>query len=356
MVTADVTAAVAGAGHVVAAPVAVTGEENTVAIVGAEAFAGAATEGTKKRKKSVVPPSSKKKKKSSAGSTATIASAGGKKKSAVKKSAAPPSSKKKAMKSSVGATATVGSSKKKKISGRKAVQSSIGATAAVGSTGGKKKKAVKSTDEQIIKIDDNLAAAYWPGFVIFLKEESDLSDFFASLGEIYEDSPRPVLLKDKFGVWLESKKLFRGCLPVPESVVEMNIPLVSSRSKTTAVPFFIDILREDGVYHSMKSSLSDSEIDDIFNIEIWKRALDKQRMHVDCCLCQKSTQLLARNQKLLLLDLDYFKIFSKEFERFVPLCLSTKRRRYLKACAYELCHQYFYISRKIDYLPCNVTL
>ena len=105
----------------------------------------------------------------------------------------------------------------------------------------------------------------------------------------------------------------------------------------------------------MKNSLSDSEIDDIFSIEIWKRALDKQRLHVDCCLCQKSTQLLARNQKLLLLDLVYFKTFSKDFEQFVPLCLSIKRRRYLKACAYELCHQYFYISRKIDYLPCHVT-
>ena len=36
MVTADATAAVAGAGHVVKAAAAVTGEENTVAIVGAE--------------------------------------------------------------------------------------------------------------------------------------------------------------------------------------------------------------------------------------------------------------------------------------------------------------------------------
>ena len=43
MVTADATTDVAGTCHVIAAAVAVTGEENTVAIVGAETFAGAIT-------------------------------------------------------------------------------------------------------------------------------------------------------------------------------------------------------------------------------------------------------------------------------------------------------------------------
>ena len=90
----------------------------------------------------------------------------------------------------------------------------------------------------------------------------------------------------------------------------------------------INLLVKSEVFGSM-NRLTLNELNLIQCAASWEPVLLKQRAHIDECLCTSKTQLMKRNQKLILLDLHLcqeFRIFSPPSELF------DKRRLFLNAC------------------------
>ena len=152
-----------------------------------------------------------------------------------------------------------------------------------------------------------------------------------------------VLTSESYRSWLVYKKKIWRLFYIQKDPV-ISIALESVCKRETKFVEVVDLLKDTEVFRSMHSL---SELEKLKFVEeaTWEDVMLLQRKHVDLCLCSKATEFSIRNRKLILLDLELCREFKVEFSD--NLC--EKRRMFLKACSYELCHEFIYLVRKLDY-------
>mmetsp|Transcript_11403 Transcript_11403/g.25023 ORF Transcript_11403/g.25023 Transcript_11403/m.25023 type:complete len:299 (-) Transcript_11403:475-1371(-) len=92
---------------------------------------------------------------------------------------------------------------------------------------------------------------------------------------------------------------------------------------------------------------SSTERSNLLDPDLWTSSFKKQRDNVDCCLAKKKTQLANRGRKPILLDLDYFISFLAKND--TPSRRGLIESAIFWCCLYELCADFFKVTRKMDY-------
>mmetsp|Transcript_31141 Transcript_31141/g.71200 ORF Transcript_31141/g.71200 Transcript_31141/m.71200 type:complete len:298 (-) Transcript_31141:659-1552(-) len=156
------------------------------------------------------------------------------------------------------------------------------------------------------------------------------------------------LTKSDFEFWLRRKKMEWGrmyVVPPTKRAPTLLVAPVSKSIRTSITSDVLDLLILTDTYKSM--DFSPKERWSILEESMWDGVMVCQRLHIDQCLLQKSSEFATRNRRLILLDMEYYKSFCNLFntkEKIFSIVSSI-----WKSCLYEFYFGFFKISRKLDY-------